>query len=205
MLMLPIGLAMLKILDDSQEIEGKRLPKNGDGTIGLPVPLRSAPLAVPLLLMVAYASSLGGMATLVGTPTNSAAVGIYRNQLPNAPEIYFSQWFVACVPISVIYFLVVWYVLVRKLPAASSSDQELSAGLRQRLNSLGPMTKPEFRMLVLFSTTAVLWVTREPLKFGSVELFSGWYQQYVQAVSWISMQLGTTPEVAQILQEGFHF
>ncbi len=186
MLMLPIGLAMLKILDD------------GDGNDCDAASRRSTPLAVPLLLMLAYASSLGGMATLVGTPTNSAAIGIYRNQLPDAPEVYFSQWFLACVPISLTYFAAVWYMLVRKLPVASSSDHELAAGLRQRLNSLGPMTKPEFRMLVLFSITAVLWVTREPLKLGSVELFSGWYQKYVYAIEWISVRRGTPPETAQI-------
>ena len=186
MLMLPIGLAMLKILDD------------GDGNDCNAASRRSTALAVPLLLMLGYASSLGGMATLVGTPTNSAAVGIYRNQLPDAPEIFFSQWFLACVPISILYFAIVWFVLVRKLPSASSGDLDLAAALRQRLNSLGRMTQPELRMLVLFSITAVLWVTREPLKFGSVELFSGWYQHYAYAVSWISIRLGTPPEAAQI-------
>lgn len=187
MLMLPIGLAMLKILDDDAgENTGTR---------------RSEPLAVPLLLMLAYASSLGGMATLVGTPTNSAAVGIYRNQLPDAPEVYFSQWFLSCVPISITYFGFVWFMLVRKLPFASSSDQELAAALRQRLNSLGPMTKPEFRMLILFSVTALLWVTREPLKFGTVELFAGWYAQYASAFAWISNRLGTPPEVARMFME----
>ncbi len=193
MLMLPIGLAMLKILDDGDEASSQSYETDDKTT-----PRRSTALAVPLLLMLAYASSLGGMSTLVGTPTNSVAVGIYRKQLPDAPEIYFSQWFLACVPISIVYFAAVWYVLARKLPAASSSDQELAAELRQRLKALGAMTKPEFRMLVLFSMTAVLWVMREPLKFGSVELFSGWYQHYVQAISWISNQLGTSPEAAQI-------
>lgn len=185
MLMLPIGLAMLKILDDGDDSSNS-------------VIRRSAPLAVPLLLMLAYASSLGGMATLIGTPTNSAAIGIYRKQLPDAPELFFSQWFLACVPISIIYFMVVWYVLVRKLPSASSSDQELAAELRRRLGALGQMTTPEFRMLFLFSLTAVLWVTREELKFGSVELFSGWYQWYVQGVEWMSVKLGTPPDAARI-------
>ena len=184
MLMLPIGLAMLKILDDDAgENTGVR---------------RSAALAVPLLLMMAYASSLGGMATLVGTPTNSAAVGIYRNQLPDAPEVYFSQWFLSCVPISITYFGIVWYMLVRNLPSASSNDQELAAALRQRLNSLGPMTKPEFRMLILFSITAVLWVTREPLKFGTVQLYSGWYVQYANTIAWISNFMGTPPDAAKM-------
>ncbi len=188
MLMLPIGLALLRILDDN----------TSDVSDGHSNTHRSEPLAVPLLLIVAYASSLGGMSTLVGTPTNSAAVGIYRNQLPNAPEVLFSQWFLSCVPISMFYFGVAWYMLVRKLPSASSSDRQLATALRQRLNSLGPMTAPEIRMLILFGITALLWVSREPLKFGSMELFSGWYAQYANAIAWISNRLGTPPESAQI-------
>ena len=177
MLMLPIGLAMLKILDDDAD----------DNNTGV---RRSAALAVPLLLMLAYASSLGGMATLVGTPTNSVAVGIYRNQLPDAPKVFFSQWFLSCVPISLVYFGVVWFMLVRKLPSASPRDQDLAAALRQRLSSLGPMTKPEFRMLILFSVTALLWITREPLKLGAVELFAGWYSLYADVFIVLSDYLG---------------
>lgn len=56
-------------------------------------------------------------------------------------------------------------------------------------------------MLVLFSATAVLWVTREPLKFGTVELFSGWYAQYASAVAWVSNRFGTPPEVARMFME----
>ncbi|HQX49288.1 MAG TPA: SLC13 family permease [Planctomycetaceae bacterium] len=188
MLMLPIGLAMLKTLDDEDASGGEEAR-------------RSAPLAVPLLLMLAYASSLGGMATLVGTPTNSAAVGIYRNQLPDAPDVYFSQWFLSCVPISIAYASIVWFMLVRKLPFASSSDKDLATTLRKRLNAIGPITAPELRMLVVFSLTALLWVTREPLKFGSLQLFSGWYLHYGNIVAWISERLGSPPEVARVFLE----
>ena len=188
MLMLPIGLAMLKTLDDEDACEGTQVR-------------RSEPLAVPLLLILAYASSLGGMATLVGTPTNSVAVGIYRKQLPGASEVYFSQWFLCCAPIAIFYFGVVWYVLVRKLPAASSSDNELAVTLRKRLNAIGPMTTPELRMFILFSLTALLWVTREELKFGSVQLFSGWSHWYVNAMVWISERLGSPSEMAAVFTE----
>lgn len=187
MLMLPIGLAMLRILDDN----------GSDGDLSIPAAPRSEQLAVPLLLMIAYGSSLGGMSTLVGTPTNSAAVGIYRNQLPDAPELYFSQWFLSCVPISAAYFAVVWYTLIRKLPSETASDNHLKAALKQRLNSLGPMTMPETRMLILFGITALLWVTREPLRFGNVELFSGWYTKFAYTAAWISDRLGTPAEAAQ--------
>ena len=191
MLMLPIGLAMLKILDDHDR-------ENMDAAAGV---RRSGPLAVPLLLILAYASSLGGMATLVGSPTNSVAVGLYRSELPlDAPNVYFSQWFLCCAPISLFYFGIVWYVLVRKLPSASSSDQDLAAALRQRLNSLGPMTKPEFRMLILFSIAAVLWVTREPMELGKVKLFAGWYSFYADTFVVLSDYLGAPAAARQIFQ-----
>lgn len=188
MLMLPIGLAMLKTLDDN-EIVGHQTVR------------RSTQLAVPLLLMLAYASSLGGMATLVGTPTNSAAVGIYRNQLPDAPEVYFSQWFMSCVPISVLYAVIAWCFLVRKLPTASSADVDLASTLSKRLDAIGPITKPERRMLIVFSLTALLWVTRQPLQFGAVQLFSGWYLHYANGVAWVSEWLGSSPATARIFLE----
>ncbi len=186
MLMLPIGLAMLKTLDDEDALGGTETR-------------RSAPLAVPLLLMLAYGSSLGGMATLVGTPTNNAAVGIYQNQMPNAPDIFFSQWFLSCVPISIVYASVVWFVLVRKLPARSSSDAELALILRKRLDAIGPITAPELRMLIVFSITAMLWITREELTIGSVPLFSGWQHWYASAGGWLSDWFGSPSDVAQAL------
>jgi sodium-dependent dicarboxylate transporter 2/3/5 len=174
MLMLPIGLAMLKILDDG-------------GTSGRQ---RSKLLAVPLLLMLAYAATLGGMATLVGSPTNVAAIGIYKKQLPNAPDVYFSEWLLSCGPIALFYLANVWWFLTRELPAATEEDRILQIELRERLKSLGPVSKPEWRMAVVFFATAVLWVTRTPLKIGSVTLFGGWMESYGQLAMSLSRLFG---------------
>ena len=180
---------LLKILDDHDS-------ESIDAAAGI---RRSGPLAVPLLLILAYASSPGGMTTLVGSPTNSVAVGLYRSELPpDAPNVYFSHWFLCCLPISLIYFGIVWYVLVRKLPSASPSDQDLAAALRQRLSSLGPMSKPEFRMLILFSIAAMLWVTREPMELGKVKLFAGWYSLYADLFVVLSDYLGAPSSAWQI-------
>ena len=159
MLMLPIGLALLKILDEGDEASATK---------------RSAKLAVPLLLMLAYAATLGGMATPVGSPTNSQAIGIYRKQLPNAPDVYFTEWLLSCGPIAVFYLGIVWLVLTKGLPGKSDQDEKLQQALRDRLKSLGVLTGPEWRMTLIFGITAILWITRQPLIIGKVMIFAGW-------------------------------
>lgn len=176
MLMLPIGLAMLKILDEGHQ----------DST-----PLRSKQLAVPLLLSLAYAATLGGMATLVGSPTNSQAIGIYRKQLPGAPDVYFSEWLLSCGPIAFFYLGVVWLFLTWGLPGHSDQDARLRKALRERLTSLGRVTAPELRMTIVFGLTAVLWVTRQPLKVGDLTILPGWLQYYEQVFVWLSNRMGT--------------
>lgn len=175
MLMLPISLAMLRILDEGAE-NASALP--------------SSRLAVPLLLTLAYASTLGGMATLVGSPTNSQAIGIYRKQLPNAPDVYFSEWLLSCGPIAVVYLIAVLLVLTKGLPSASSNDERLRLSLRDRLKSLGKPTIPEWRMMLVFSLTAVLWVTRQPIVIGKVTVLSGWLGVYSKAATALSSWFG---------------
>jgi len=180
MLMLPIGLAMLKILDNDDAASGT---------------LRSAKLSVPLLLMLAYAASLGGMATLVGSPTNSQAIGIYRKQLPNAPDVYFSGWLLSCGPIALFYMCVAWFVLTRGLPGKSAQDDHLQQALRDRLKSLGRMTPPELRMMFIFFMTALLWITRQPIVIGDVTLLPGWIEPYEKLALSLSAAFGQTDAV----------
>lgn len=114
MLMLPIALAMLQVLEEPETAGGPR---------------RKSPLAVPLLLCLAYASTLGGMATPVGSPTNSVAVGIYREQLPGAPDVYFSDWLLVCGPLALCYLVVVVGSLLSGLPGATPADAQMRSEL----------------------------------------------------------------------------
>ncbi|MEI7700743.1 MAG: SLC13 family permease [Planctomycetia bacterium] len=171
MLMLPIGLAMLRVVEDEDSATGRG---------------RAKQLSVPLLLALAYSSTLGGMATLVGSPTNSVAIGIYRKQLPDAPDIYFSEWLLACGPIAMFYLAVVVGSLVWKLPQTSSQDRALRNILTDRMKSLGKMSVAERRMAWIFVSTALLWILREPLVFGSVTVFSGWQSLLARIVGAIS-------------------
>lgn len=163
LMMVPIALALLKTIDKAHAAADSELK-----------PLLSAQLAVPMLLGIAYAASLGGMTTIVGTPTNLAAVGIYEEQLPDAPKLSVAQWMMAAIPVGVIYMGIVWLVLTWRLKREPSGEGPLRNELTRRLKSLGPISAAEVRMLGVFATVAVLWVLRRPLQFGDRTLLWGW-------------------------------
>jgi sodium-dependent dicarboxylate transporter 2/3/5 len=111
MLMVPI---LLSIITKLEEINGKALVKH---------------FAVGLLLSIAYSASIGGIATLVGTPPNLSFARIFYIYFPNAPEISFAIWFFYAFPISLILFCVLFgylYIIFvkRKRPG------KVSAGMR---------------------------------------------------------------------------
>ncbi len=84
MMMVPIALGALARLEVS---DSNKTPR----------------LAVALLLGIAYAASIGGMATLIGTPPNLAFARIYAITFPEAPEISFTGWFIFAFPLSLIF------------------------------------------------------------------------------------------------------
>ncbi len=130
--------------------------------------------AVGLLLAVAYSASIGGIATLVGTPPNLSFIRIFEIYFPNAPEISFSTWMKFALPISIIMFIVTWtylyYIFVKKGGSWKSVDRNM---LKDELKSLGPMSYEEKAVSVVFITLALLWMFRSSLTIGSFEI-PGW-------------------------------
>ena len=209
LLMVPIALAMLRTLDgdgstvtnvNRTDLKTSDSAQAGpdesvDDAVQDSGQLRSEKLAVPLLLSIAYASSLGGMTTLVGTPTNSAAVGIYRDIMPDAAELTVADWLMFCGPIGAIYLLVAWCLLTCRLPAASHTDANLREELSDRLRGLGPASAAERRMLLIFVMTAVLWVCRSPLQVGEFTLLPGWLDLYKAGFVHLGHWLGASQSV----------
>ncbi|MBB3210666.1 sodium-dependent dicarboxylate transporter 2/3/5 [Rhodopirellula rubra] len=105
-------------------------------------------LVAPLLLAVAYGSSIGGMATIIGTPPNGVFVSIY--ELQTSQTVDFLSWLKIGVPITVAMLLVTGYWLTRGLGGAAELQ----------LQSMGPWTSAQRRVLAIIATTAVLWITR---------------------------------------------
>lgn len=111
-----------------------------------------------LMLGVAYACSIGGMATIVGTPTNAIFLGYAQNELHRT--VTFWQWFVFAFPFSIALLFVCWAVLVRLFPPEKNTlGTDYKLVLRTEVAALGSMSAPERRLLWLFGTVIVAWVS----------------------------------------------
>jgi sodium-dependent dicarboxylate transporter 2/3/5 len=118
-------------------------------------------LANSILLAIAYAASLGGFATLVGTPPNIYFAGYMRDQgLP----IDFGRWMLFATPLSWLYLLIAWLLLTRWLFPVRI--QQIPGGrelIVEEYGKLGPISRGEWTVLVVFLCTAALWMFREPI------------------------------------------
>lgn len=143
-MMLPIGLAIIGEL-------GRFGTGEGRSTFGK-----------VLMLAIAYAASIGGLATLVGTPTNMIFRGFVYDEY--GVEISFASWALIGVPIASIMLLIMWQHLVRR---AYKLDNQPVPGARalihQELQILGPMRIEEKIVLTFFVFTAFCWMSRKYL------------------------------------------
>lgn len=117
-----------------------------------------------LILGIAYAANVGGMATLVGTPPNAALAGVASDRF--GVDIGFTEWLAVGLPVSVILLVTVFGLLVglHKVPRIGSGGAaEVITAERKRLAAMG---KAEKRVLVLFAGTAGLWMLRVPLNLA---------------------------------------
>lgn len=138
---------------------------------------QTANLGVALLLGIAYSASIGGLATLVGTPPNLALVRIFELSFPAAAEaeygITFGQWMLFGLPLSLILLLLAWLVLTR-IAFRTADNLELAPEvLKREKDELGKITREEIAVAVVFALTALLWIFRKDLHIGSFTL-PGW-------------------------------
>ncbi|MTH95786.1 DASS family sodium-coupled anion symporter [Roseibium sp. RKSG952] len=134
---------------------------------------KAHPFAVSAMLAIAFGSSIGGMATLVGTPPNLALKSIFEGNYPNAPQIAFGQWFAIGLPLAIVMLAFVWILLTRILYKSPDGINITSDEIAEEQRSLGKMGWEELWVLTLFTATALLWTTRQGLDFGFAEI-PGW-------------------------------
>lgn len=128
---------------------------------------------VALMLGIAYACSIGGLMTLVGTPPNLSFVRIFEILFPDAPHIAFGQWIVLGLPLGGTMLLLAWLTLthlVYRTPEELTVDR---AVVQKERGSLGPISFEEKAVLVVFAATAALWVFRVDLELG-IATIPGW-------------------------------
>lgn len=112
-----------------------------------------------LMLAIAYSASIGGIATLIGTPPNLVLAGILE-QLYNF-KITFVQWMMFGFPLSLILIFICWKYLTNF--AFKLKNKQLPGGrdeINGLLKSLGKITYEEKAVLVVFVFTAVAWMSR---------------------------------------------
>lgn len=120
-----------------------------------------------LMLGVAYASSIGGMATLLGTPPNLVLAGASQELLGR--EVGFVPFMMMGLPIAAVLLPLCWAMLVFVLHrGAASPGHGARELLREQRAALGTLRGGEALTLAVFACTAVAWVMRAPKHFGSV-------------------------------------
>lgn len=105
-----------------------------------------------LMLGIAYAASIGGMGTLIGTPPNIIFAGIAKETM--GLEISFASWMLFATPFSILLLFICWLYLARGLERLPHPTVEFD------LDSLGKITVPEKRVLLIFVLVAFLWISR---------------------------------------------
>lgn len=130
-------------------------------------------IATGLLIGLAYSATIGGMATLVGTPPNMVFYRFYEKTFPQNNDMDFTSWFAIGFPISVLFLVVAYFILKWMfIPKRDNKSFEVSY-FKDEYKKLGKMSYEEKFVAVIFSLTALLWFTRSDIDFGSFTL-PGW-------------------------------
>lgn len=128
---------------------------------------------VALLLGIAYSCSVGGVATLVGTPPNLSFSRIFEITFPQAGPIVFGEWLLMALPLTIVLLFVVWLLLTRVLYRFPKELRIDKAVIEKDYADLGTLSYEEKGVLVVFLLTAGLWVFRQDLDLGLMTL-PGW-------------------------------
>lgn len=117
-------------------------------------------LAAPLALMVAWAASIGGIGTPVGSPTNLIAMGYLQRE---GLQLDFAEWMLIAMPLMLLMLAAVWALLAWPLRGQRPGDGAARV-LAERRRALGPMRAPERRVLAVFALVAMAWMCTPLLK-----------------------------------------
>jgi sodium-dependent dicarboxylate transporter 2/3/5 len=126
-----------------------------------------------LLIGLAYAASIGGMATLVGTPTNMIFIREYTRLFPDEPAIHFNTWLFKALPLSLLVLMSAYLILKWKFTNRAIKTTLPKDYFREAYLQLG---KPDFAQKavgLIFMSTAFLWISRADIHFGNFSI-KGW-------------------------------
>ena len=150
MMMLPIALSVVRLLNTNKTLKPHELSRNERN------------FALGLLLMVGYAATLGGLATIIGTPPNVVFAGLLDEFYET--KLDFGKWMLMGVPISAAllastYIIITQILFPNRLKSVDGADELIASKLKE----LGAITRAEKRVMLVFSITSFLWIFQHPL------------------------------------------
>ncbi|TWI81238.1 sodium-dependent dicarboxylate transporter 2/3/5 [Lacibacter cauensis] len=145
MMMFPIALSVIAVMREHEQT-GTSL----------------ANFSMVLMLVIAYASNIGGMATIIGTPPNVAFVAFIEKKYNYT--IQFVDWMLVCTPMVILLLAALYWVLAKWMfPSRISSSKDANRYITEELQKLGRMSTAEKRALSVFLLTALLWIIKDPI------------------------------------------
>jgi len=147
LMMLPIALSVIHLVEDKQDLKEQNLQFN---------------FSLCLVLCIAYGCNIGGMGTLIGTPPNALMAGFMLENY--GIEISFAQWMLVGVPLVIVSLPIVYLLLTRVLFPIKL--KEIPGGkelIHRQLKDIGKMSIRERIVAIVFTMTAILWITQQQL------------------------------------------
>lgn len=143
MVMVPIGLSLVATQRERDAGERRALPGQADGSFG-----------IALMLGIAFAATIGGMGSLIGTPPNALFAGFVERTY--GVTIGFGQWMAVGLPIVLVLLPLTWIILTRvvfRLPAHGGGEGTEAL-------DRGPLTPAQRRVAAILALTALAWLAR---------------------------------------------
>lgn len=124
-----------------------------------------------LILAVAYAATIGGMATLIGTPPNGILLAQLSTLFPHSSGIDFFSWMMFALPFSLVFLTISWLwltgVAFPKIPEIMAGGRHV---IREETKALGHMSAGEKITLLVFVSVAIAWIVRTPKVVGDMTI-----------------------------------
>lgn len=144
-MLLPVGISVIKVISDTVNNVTENQKFN---------------FQLCLLLGIAYAASVGGIATPIGTSPNGVLIQFASNNYDY--DIGFANWLSIGLPITLGLGPLIWVFLTYFIfPVNFSANQESKNKLDSMLRELGPMSNEEKKVIVVFLITAFFWIFRQ--------------------------------------------
>ncbi|MBT1702509.1 SLC13 family permease [Chryseosolibacter indicus] len=151
MMMLPIATSVIKLLknESAPESELTKAEKN---------------FALGLMLMIGYAATIGGLATIIGTPPNVVFAGLLDDFYHI--KLDFGKWMLVGVPVMIVLLFSTYFIITRILfPNRIENIKGSEELIKDQLQQLGRITTEEKRVMIVFALTSFFWIFQQSINY----------------------------------------